>query len=173
VKLTLVAAVARNGVIGRDGTIPWRLPKDLAHFRELTTGHAVVMGRKTWESIPERFRPLPGRRNVVVTRNPGWAADGAERASSVEDALRLLEGEPEVFAIGGSEVYRAALPLADGLALTEIDEEIEGDAFFPDWDRAAFEEVSRDARVSEDGMPFAFVTYARRGTGPEKALHSS
>ena len=172
-KVTLVAAVARGGVIGRDGTIPWRLPEDLKRFRELTTGHAVVMGRKTWESIPDRFRPLPGRRNVVVTRNPGWAAAGAESACSLEDALRLLEGEPEVFVIGGAEVYAAALPFADELALTEIDAAVEGDTFFPDWDRAAFAEVARDARVSEDGTPFAFATYARRGTGPETALHSS
>ncbi|MFO7572811.1 MAG: dihydrofolate reductase [Gaiellaceae bacterium] len=169
-KLTLVAAVARNGVIGRDGTIPWRLPEDLAHFRKLTTGHAVVMGRKTWESIPERFRPLPGRRNVVVTRNPGWLADGAERASSVGDALRLLEGEPEVFVVGGAEIYAAALPVADELALTEIDAEVDGDTFFPVWSRDDFEEGDRVEHTAEDGTPFAFVRYER--TRPERALHS-
>ena len=91
-KISLVAAVARNGVIGRGGTIPWRLPEDMAHFRELTMGHPVIMGRRTWESLPDRFRPLPGRRNVVVTRNPDWHADGAERAGSLEEALELLRG---------------------------------------------------------------------------------
>jgi dihydrofolate reductase len=161
VKLTVVAAIARKGVIGRGGTIPWRLPEDLARFKALTTGHAVVMGRKTWESLPDRFRPLPGRRNVVVTRDPSWAAAGAERATSLEDALRLLADEPEVYVIGGAEVYRAALPLADELALTEIDLEVEGDTFFPSWDRGTFLETSREQRTSADGIRFAFVTYRR------------
>jgi dihydrofolate reductase len=161
VKVTLVAAVARGGVIGRDGSIPWRLPEDLARFRELTTGHAVVMGRRTWDSLPDRFRPLPGRRNVVVTRQERWSAPGAEPAASLEHALQLLDGAEDVFVIGGAEVYAAALPLADELALTAIDAEIEGDASFPEWDRDAFVEVSREDRVSSDGMPFAFVTYRR------------
>lgn len=160
-KVSLVAAVARGGVIGRDGDIPWHLPEDVARFKELTTGHAVVMGRKTWESIPERFRPLPGRRNVVVTRNPSWAAEGAERTESVEEALRMLASEREVFVIGGAEIYAAALPHADALELTEIDAAVEGDTFFPPWNRGAFEEVAREERVSEDGTPFAFVTYGR------------
>jgi dihydrofolate reductase len=162
VTVALVAAVARGGVIGRDSGIPWRLPEDVARFRELTTGHAVVMGRKTWDSIPDRFRPLPERRNVVVTRNPAWHAEGAERVSSVEDALELLEDEGHAFVIGGAEIYAAALPLADELLLTEIERDVEGDTFFPDWDREAFEVVSREERVSQDGIPFAFVTYRRR-----------
>jgi dihydrofolate reductase len=161
-RISLVAAVARNGVIGRDGAVPWRLPEDMRRFRALTMGHPVVMGRRTWESLPDRFRPLPGRDNIVVTRNPDWDAEGADRAGSVEDALRLLEPEPKVFFIGGGEIYAAALPLADELVLTEIDAEIEGDTTFPEWDRAEFEEVSRERHVSEDGTPFAFVTYARR-----------
>jgi dihydrofolate reductase len=167
VRVALVAAVARGGVIGRDGTIPWRLPEDVAFFKELTTGHPVVMGRKTWESIPDRFRPLPGRRNVVVTRNPEWAADGAERAGSVEEALALVEGAERVFVIGGAEVYAAALPHADELVLTEIDAEFEGDTFFPEWDRAGFEEVSRAQQVAADGTRLAFVTYWRDRTRPE------
>jgi dihydrofolate reductase len=162
VTVALVAAVARGGVIGRDSGIPWRLPEDVARFRELTTGHAVVMGRKTWDSIPDRFRPLPERRNVVVTRNPDWHAEGAERVSSVEDALELLEDEGHAFVIGGAEIYAAALPLADELLLTEIERDVEGDTFFPDWEREAFEVVSREERVSQDGIPFAFVTYHRR-----------
>jgi dihydrofolate reductase len=162
VKLALVAAVARDGVIGRSGTIPWRIPEDLERFRTLTTGHAVVMGRRTWDSLPDRFRPLPGRRNVVVTRNPDWSADGAERAGSLAEALRLLDGAPQVFVIGGGQLYAEALPLADELLLTEIDADVEGDTWFPRWNRAAFEEVSRERHVSETGVPFSFVTYARR-----------
>jgi dihydrofolate reductase len=157
--VSLVAAVARGGVIGRDGGIPWRLPEDVAHFKSLTTGHAVVMGRRTWDSLPERFRPLPGRRNVVVTRDATWRADGAERAGSLEQALALLGGAEQVFVIGGAEIYAAALPHADELVLTEIDLEVEGDTFFPVWDPAEFQEVSREARAGADGTPFAFVTY--------------
>ena len=159
--VSLVAAVARNGVIGRDGGIPWRIPADVARFKELTTGHAVVMGRKTWESIPDRFRPLPGRRNVVVTRSREWQADGAERAGSVEDALKLLSDEARVFVIGGAEIYADALPHADELVLTEIELDVEGDTLFPEWDREAFHEVAREEHRSDDGTPFAFATYVR------------
>ena len=162
-KLTVVAAVARNGVIGREGAIPWRIPEDMARFRELTMGHPVVMGRRTWDSLPDRFRPLPGRRNVVVTRNPAWNADGAERAGSLEDALRLLGDAPEVFVAGGAELYAQALPLADELRLTEVDLDVEGDTFFPDRDRSDFEEVSREPHTAADGTRFAYVVYGRRG----------
>ncbi|MBA3381110.1 MAG: dihydrofolate reductase [Actinobacteria bacterium] len=167
-KVSLVAAVARGGVIGFEGGLPWRIPEDMRRFRELTLGHAVVMGRRTWDSLPERFRPLPGRRNVVVTRDPAWEAEGAERASSLEGALELLDGVPRVFVIGGGELYAAALPFADELLLTEIDLEVEGDTFFPSLGRDAFEEVSREQHVSEDGTTFAFVSYRTR---PREALH--
>lgn len=160
-RVSLVAAVARNGVIGRDGAIPWHLPEDMARFRELTMGHAVVMGRRTWDSLPDRFRPLPGRRNVVVTRNPEWSAEGAERAGSLEDALALVERDEHVFVIGGAELYAAALPCADELLLTEVDLEVKGDAVFPPWNRAAFVEVSREERLAGDGTPIAFVRYER------------
>jgi dihydrofolate reductase len=163
VKVAVVAAVARNGVIGRDNAIPWRIPEDLVRFRELTTGYPVVMGRRTWDSLPERFRPLPGRRNVVVTRDPEWRADGAERAGSLAEALGLVDGAPQAFVIGGGQLYVEALPLADELLLTEIDAEVEGDVLFPPWERASFEEVSREDHVSESGLPYAFVIYARRG----------
>jgi dihydrofolate reductase len=163
VRLSLVAAVARGGVIGRDSGIPWRLPEDMQRFRAITMGHPVVMGRRTWESLPDRFRPLPGRGNVVVTRNPDWSAHGADRAGSIEDALRLLEDEPQVFVIGGGEIYAAALPHADELVLTEIEAEIEGDTYFPEWDRDDFEEVARERRITAEGVPFSFVTYERRG----------
>jgi dihydrofolate reductase len=166
-KITLVAAVARNGVIGRAGAIPWRLPEDMAHFRDLTMGHPVIMGRRTWDSLPDRFRPLPGRRNVVLTRNSEWSAEGAERASSLEEALEQLRGATAVFVIGGADVYTAALPIADELALTEVDDEFEGDTYFPSWDRDAFDETTREHRASESGRSFSFVTYARRGASAE------
>jgi dihydrofolate reductase len=160
-KLSLLAAVARGGVIGRDGTIPWHLPEDMARFRELTTGHAVVMGRRTWDSLPDRFRPLPGRRNVVVTRNLKWSAAGAERAGSLEEALTLVEASENVFVIGGAEIYAAALALADELLLTEIELDVEGDTLFPGWDRAAFVEVWREEHAAADGTRFAFVRFER------------
>jgi dihydrofolate reductase len=162
VKISLVAAVARNGVIGRDGTVPWRLGEDMQRFRELTTGHPVLMGRRTWESLPNRFRPLPGRRNVVVTRNPEWRGEGVERAGSLEEALDLVEDAERVFVIGGAELYASALPLADELVLTEIDADVDGDTFFPAFPRADFEEITREAHVTSDGTAFAFVTYGRR-----------
>jgi len=160
-KVAIVAAVARGGVIGRSGSIPWRIPEDSRRFRDLTMGHAVVMGRRTWDSLPERFRPLPGRRNVVVTRNSDWYCEGAERAASLGDALERLGDEAQVFVIGGSELYADALPLADELQLTEIDADFEGDVFFPSFDRSAFDEMSREERLSPDGVPLAFVRYVR------------
>jgi len=166
VKVSLVAAVARDGVIGRDNAIPWHLPEDARRFRALTMGHPVVMGRRTWDSLPERFRPLPGRRNVVVSRNPDWHAEGAERATSLDDALRLLEGAPQVFVVGGAGLYADALAVADELLVTEIDAEVQGDVFFPTWDRTIFREESREPHVSEDGVAFAFVTYRRQPPRP-------
>ena len=160
-KVSLLAAVARGGVIGRDGRVPWRLPEDMARFRELTTGHPVVMGRRTWDSLPEPFRPLPRRRNIVVTRNEKWNAAGAERASSVDEALRALADDESVFVIGGAEIYSATLPLADELLLTEVELDVEGDTLFPEWDRHAFTEVAREEHVGSDGTHFAFVTYRR------------
>ncbi len=160
--VSLVAALARGGVIGRDNTIPWQLPEDLQRFKELTTGHPVVMGRRTWESLPDRFRPLPGRRNVVVTRNDAWHADGAERAPTLHDALELLDEADPVFVIGGAELYASALPLADELLLTEIDLEVSGDTLFPEVDEELFVEVAREPHVAADGTRFAFVRYRRR-----------
>jgi dihydrofolate reductase len=168
-KVSLIAAVARGGVIGRDGGIPWRLPEDMQRFRELTVGHPVVMGRRTWESLPDRFRPLPGRGNIVITRNPDWSAQGADRAPSIEEALALLESEPEVFVIGGGEIYAAALPFADELLLTEIDAEVEGDTTFPEWDSGEFEETSRESHVAADGTRFSFVTYRRTAAARQLA----
>jgi dihydrofolate reductase len=164
-RVTLIAAVARRGVIGRGNALPWHLPEDLRHFRAVTTGHPVIMGRKTWDSLPPRFRPLPGRRNVVVTRQAGWMADGAEAVSSPTAALALLAGVPQAFVIGGAELYAAMLPLANELLLTEIDHDIDGDAFFPPWDREAFVETRRDPHSASASNPFdfAFVSRCRRG----------
>lgn len=162
-ELIVIAAVARNGAIGRGGVMPWHLPADLKHFRAVTQGHPVVMGRKTWDSLPPRFRPLPGRRNIVVTRNASWSEPGAEAAPSLDAALARLDGEPKVFVIGGAELYAQALPRADTLELTEIDATVpDADTFFPAWDREAFVEVARQADTGDARWPLAWVTYRRR-----------
>ncbi|MEU4347923.1 dihydrofolate reductase [Streptomyces sp. NPDC023838] len=134
----LIWAQTPDGVIGADNAIPWRLPEDMAHFKATTLGHPVVMGRKTWDSLPARFRPLSGRRNIVVTRDPRWAAEGAERAGSIAEALELA-AEPvgpagvaaETWVIGGGEIYRAALEYATTLSVTEVDTAVDGDAYAP------------------------------------------
>jgi dihydrofolate reductase len=162
VKLSLIAAVARNGAIGRDNELLWKDSADQKHFAATTRGHAVVMGRRTWQSLPPRFRPLPGRRNIVVTRSAGFEAPGAETADSLETALQRLEAETKVFVIGGAQLYAKALPRADELVLTEIDADLDGDVHFPAWDRTAFAEAAREAHTAADGTRFAFVTYRRK-----------
>lgn len=159
-RISLIAAVARNGVIGRDGTIPWRIPGDLPRFRRLTMGHPVIMGRRTWESLG---RPLPGRRNIVVSRATGIAAQGAEVAPSLQAALASCRDAAEVFLIGGTGIYREGLPLADRLLLTEIDADIEGDAYFPEFARTQWREVEREPHPASDAFPhrYAYVTYER------------
>ena len=157
-RVYLVAAVAANGVIGAKGRLPWHLPEDLKHFKALTLGHPVIMGRKTWESVG---RALPGRENIVVTRAPGYEAPGASVASSLGAAFALCAGEATVFVIGGGELYAEALPLADGLVLTEIRRDYAGDARFPDYDRAAWRETQRKPQTSADGLRFDFVLYER------------
>jgi len=154
----LVAAIAANGVIGANGKLPWHLPEDLQHFKRLTLGHPVIMGRKTWESIG---RPLPNRTNIVVSRRSDFHAAGATVAPSVEDALALCAGTEPVFVIGGSEVYRAALPHAAGLVLTRIRRSYEGDARFPEIDPADWKESRREEHVAANGIPFDFVWYER------------
>lgn len=162
--LVLIAAVARNGVIGRDNQLLWHLPEDMAHFRETTRGAPVIMGRKTWESLPARFRPLPGRRNIVLSRQPGYAAEGAEVVATLDDAMLRLQASPQAFVIGGEQLYRLALPRADQLMLTELDRDYEGDARFPAWDPSSFVEVERRPAQSApaDGPGYTFVTYQRR-----------
>ena len=160
--LSLIAAVARNGAIGRDNQLLWSEPADQKHFRAVTMGCPVIMGRKTWDSLPERFRPLPGRRNLVVTRQAGNRYDGAEACTSLDEALHLVADAPKVFVIGGAQLYAQALPLADELLLTQIDADLDGDCHFPAWPRDEFDEVSREALVAGNGIGFAFVTYRRR-----------
>jgi dihydrofolate reductase len=158
--LTLIAAVASNGVIGIANRLPWSLPADLKHFKALTTGHTVIMGRRTWESLPPRFRPLPGRHNIVVTRDAGYQATGATVATSLPAAVALSQGD-ETFVIGGAELYTAAMPLADRLQLTEIDSTFEGDTHFPTIDLQHWRETARETHHDEAGFGYAFVTYQR------------
>lgn len=159
-QLHLIYARAANGVIGRDGAMPWHLPEDLAHFKRTTLGCPVIMGRKTWESLPPKFRPLPGRANIVVSRNEYWRADGAQRAGSLQDALSACAGAPDAWVIGGGEIYAQALPLAHSVVVTEIAQTFEGDTFAPKLD-AAWLEIRREAHTAANGLPFAFVTYQR------------
>lgn len=156
--VSLVAVVARDGGIGRRGGLLVRLPEDLRRFKRITLGTPVVMGRKTWQSIG---RALPGRRNIVVSRDPGFRAEGAEVVTSLDAALALAAPAPLVHVIGGAEIYALALPIADELQLTEIDAEFPADAFFPAWDRGRFELIAREPQVGADGLRYAFATYRR------------
>ena len=155
-RLALIAAVARNGAIGKGNALLWHEPEDLKHFRRVTMGCPVIMGRKTWDSLPARFRPLPGRRNIVISRDTAWQAKGAEAATSIDAALALLAGTGRAFAIGGAEIYALALPHADELVLTEIDADLDGDTFFPAWDRTIFTCLAREPREG-----YSFVTYKK------------
>ena len=160
--LALIAALDRQRAIGRGGELLWRERADQQHFRAVTMGCPVIMGRKTWDSLPPKFRPLPGRRNVVVTRNPAWHAAGAEAAPSLAAAVALVAAADKAFVINGGELYAAALPLADELVLTEIDTAFAAaDTHFPAFDRGLFAEVRRQEERSADGTRFAFVTYRR------------
>lgn len=159
-RLSLIAAVARNGVIGRDNALPWRLPEDLRHFKAVTLGHPIVMGRKTWESLG---RPLPGRQNIVVTRRTDYdIPTGCTVVNSLAEALDAAAGTDEVFLIGGADLYAQGLPLADRLYLTEIDADFDGDAWFPDFPRDEWREVSRQRGGDESEPGFSFVTYERK-----------
>lgn len=161
-EIALIYARAANGVIGHNGTMPWHLPEDLAHFKQLTQGHPVVMGRKTWDSLPARFRPLPGRTNIVVTRQADWHQTGAQRAHSLRDALSLAEQtSPVVWVMGGAQIYAQALPLATRVEVTEIARDYEGDAHAPQLG-PEWVETARQHHVSAGGLPFSFATFERR-----------
>lgn len=160
--LALIAAHGHNRVIGIDNRMPWHLPEDMKFFRETTRGKPVIMGRKTWESLPDAFRPLPGRLNIVVSRNAAYQVAGGSVVGSLPEALDAAGDAEIAFVIGGAELYRQALPLADRLILTEIDQGYVGDAFFPAFSASEWAEASRSPQVSSTGLPFAFVTYERQ-----------
>ena len=163
-RLHLIFARAANGVIGKDDGLPWHLPEDLAHFKRTTTGQPVIMGRKTWDSLPPRFRPLPGRTNIVVTRQPDWQAQGAVRAASLDGALQLFPAGADAWVIGGAEIFREALPMAHTAVVTEIDADFEGDVhappFGPQW-----RETRREPHTAASGLTFSFVTYENTTRG--------
>jgi len=156
--LSIIVAIARNRVIGINNTLPWHLPEDLKRFRSLTMGHHIIMGRKTYESLG---RLLPGRTTVIVSRSKDYAVPGALVAHSLDLAVALCGDDPEVFVIGGAELYREGLQLAHRLYLTEIDAEFPGDAFFPSFELGAWQEVSRESHVSDSGLPFSYLLLER------------
>ncbi|AMO24543.1 dihydrofolate reductase [Ramlibacter solisilvae] len=163
-QIGLIFARARNGVIGKGGVLPWHLPEDLAHFKKVTLGAPVIMGRKTWDSLPPRFRPLPGRDNIVITRQGGWQADGARRAASLAEALALCASKPQAWVIGGAEIFAQALPLAHVAEITEIDRDFEGDVFMPPLP-AGWAEARRERQTSAAGFDLSFVTYTHTPRG--------
>ncbi|MEJ8853999.1 dihydrofolate reductase [Variovorax robiniae] len=158
--LNLIYARAANGVIGINGKLPWHLPEDLAHFKRTTVGCPVIMGRKTWDSIPPKFRPLPGRTNIVVTRQTDWHDSGAQRASSLPEALAICDAGTDVWVIGGAQIYAEAAPLATRAVVTEIGRDFEGDAHAPELG-VGWREVARESAVSTNGLPYSFVTLQR------------
>ena len=159
-RVSLIAALAQNRVIGIENRLPWKLPEDLAHFKALTLGHPILMGRKTFESLG---RPLPSRRNIVISRNADYQPVGCEIATSISAAIDLCADAEEIFFIGGAELYKQVLPIVDRLYLTEVQIEAQGDAWFPEFDRARFSEISREHHVGEkgDALRFDFVVYER------------
>lgn len=159
-RINMIFARASNGVIGKDNAMPWHLPEDLAHFKRLTNGWPVIMGRKTWDSLPPKFRPLPGRKNIVITRQADWTSDGAEPAPGLAEALRLCHASDEVWVMGGAQIYAQAEPLAERVEVTEIAQEFEGDAFAPALG-PQWRESARESHVSAKGLNFSFVTYRR------------
>lgn len=159
-QLHLILARAANGVIGKDNALPWHLPEDMAHFKRTTLGSPVIMGRKTWDSLPQKFRPLPGRLNIVVTRDAAWQAAGAKRAGSLTEAMALCPPATDAWVIGGAQIYAAALPQARTAVVTEIARDFEGDAFAPVFG-PEWKETAREHHTAASGLPFAFVTYTR------------
>lgn len=160
-KITLIAALSRNRVIGNDNQIPWHIPEDFAFFKTYTTGKPIIMGRKTWDSLPRK--PLPNRRNLVITRQTDWKADGAEVFDDIQAALKACTDVPEIVIIGGAQIYAQCLQqnLATDLRLTEIDLNVSGDAFFPDFAAFNWREISREKCVAQNGTVFDLVHYQR------------
>ena len=161
--INLIFARARNGVIGKDNQLPWHLPEDLAHFKRTTLGQPVIMGRKTWDSLPPKFRPLPGRVNLVVTRQTDWQASGATVAHSLAQAQSMCDPAQEVWVIGGAEIYAQALPYARKAVITEIDITVDGgDAFAPQFG-PQWQVTAREEHVSAQGLPYRFITLEHKG----------
>ena len=158
--INMIFARSANGVIGLNNAMPWHLPEDLAHFKKLTLGCPVVMGRKTWDSLPTKFRPLPRRSNVVVTRQPDWQAPGAQAAGSLQDALNLCIGETDVWIIGGAQIYAQAEPLASRIEVTHIDKTYDGDAFAPTLSRH-WKVSHQEDHESTNGLNFSFISYIK------------
>lgn len=163
--ISLIAALTRNRVIGRNNDLPWHLPDDMKYFMQTTKGHYVIMGRKNYDSIPEKFRPLPNRTNIVVTRQAGLKLPNCTVVHSLEEAVAIAReaGEQELFIIGGAAIYQLGMPLANRLYLTEIDATIDGDTYFPDFQKSLWKEVSRQHHPTDDrhAYPFDFVIYER------------
>ena len=157
----MIFARSANGVIGNNNAMPWHLPEDLAHFKKLTLGSPVIMGRKTWDSLPTKFRPLPGRANVVITRQTGWQAEGAQTAGSLIDALALCQLASDVWIIGGAQIYAQAEPLASRIEVTHIDKIYQGDAFAPTLG-SQWQQTQKEAHVSSTGLNFSFITYTQQ-----------
>lgn len=157
--VSLVVAYASNRVIGADGALPWRLPSDMKRFKEITTGHAVVMGRKTYESLPDAFKPLPHRRNIVLSKRLDYKPPGAEAFGDLDGAIDATGGD--CFVIGGGTVYAEALPVAQRVYATEVEQDFEGDTFFPELPASEWRCVEREETIVENGVPFAFATYER------------
>lgn len=165
-KISMIAAVAENGVIGKDNDLVWHLPDDMKYFVDKTRGRHVIMGRKNYQSIPEKFRPLPNRPNIVLTRQSNFEAKGCIVLNTLEDALKLAEeaNETEAFIIGGAQIYKMGLSLADKMYITEVHEDFDGDTFFPDFDKSIWNEINREHHVQDDKHPhsFDFVIYERK-----------
>ena len=158
----LIFARSRNGVVGKDGGLPWHLPEDLAHFKRMTLGCPVIMGRKTWDSLPPKFRPLPGRANVVVTRQTDWQDAGALHADSLAGAMTLCGDAANVWVIGGAQIWALAEPIAHTAVITEIDTVLEGDAFAPTFG-LAWQETNREEHTAANGLHYRFITLTRTG----------
>ncbi len=158
-RISIIVAHSKNMVIGKGNDLIWEIPDDHARFKKITMGHPVIMGRKTWESIPEKFRPLPGRTNFVITRDNSYSAPGATVTTSIEDALasaRQAPGNEEIFVVGGGEIYKAALPFTDRLYITLIDKEVEGDTFFPEYANIFTKKISEESREFE-GLKYSYL----------------
>ncbi|MEE3319897.1 MAG: dihydrofolate reductase [Pseudomonadota bacterium] len=167
IRLSMMVAKASNNVIGRDNKLPWYLPNDLKYFKQVTFGKPVIMGRKTWESLKG---PLPGRTNIVITRQADYVAEGAKVVTTLDEAVEMaqnvafIEGQEETVIMGGAEIYQLALPKADRLYLTEVHAEVDGDTFFPDYDATEWNEIGREDFAAEGPNPYdySFVVYERK-----------